>query len=90
MWEDAFHFFIQNPQTQDLDIQVKDDSRQLSLGSLSLPLGRLLNSQDLTLDQWFQLENSGLASRIYMKAVLRVRSSFDIDTGAQILRMGLY
>ncbi|MGH0170538.1 UNVERIFIED_CONTAM: hypothetical protein FKN15_059391 [Acipenser sinensis] len=72
VWEDAFHFFIQNPQTQDLDIQVKDDSRQLSLGSLSLPLGRLLNSQDLTLDQWFQLENSGLASRIYMKAVLRI------------------
>uniref|UniRef100_A0A8C7DHS9 Extended synaptotagmin 1 n=1 Tax=Oncorhynchus kisutch TaxID=8019 RepID=A0A8C7DHS9_ONCKI len=51
---------------------VKDDDRALSLGSLSIPLSRLLASPDLSMDQWFQLDNSGQASRIYINAVLRV------------------
>uniref|UniRef100_A0A3Q2Q5J9 Extended synaptotagmin 1 n=1 Tax=Fundulus heteroclitus TaxID=8078 RepID=A0A3Q2Q5J9_FUNHE len=71
VWEDAFTFFIQDPRKQDIDIQVKDDDRALSLGSLTIPLSRLLESHDLTLDQWFQLENSGSASRLYAKIVLR-------------------
>uniref|UniRef100_A0AAY4ESR5 Extended synaptotagmin-like protein 1b n=1 Tax=Denticeps clupeoides TaxID=299321 RepID=A0AAY4ESR5_9TELE len=70
-WEDAFTFFIQNPCKQDLDIQVKDHDHVLNLGSLSIPLVRLLSRPELTLDQWFQLEDSGSASRIYIKAVLR-------------------
>ncbi|KAF7209848.1 extended synaptotagmin-1 [Nothobranchius furzeri] len=72
VWEDAFTFFIQDPHKQDIDIQVKDDDRSFSLGSLKIPLSRLLDSPELTLDQWFQLENSGLSSRIYFKAVLRI------------------
>uniref|UniRef100_A0A8C6T7C6 Extended synaptotagmin-like protein 1a n=2 Tax=Neogobius melanostomus TaxID=47308 RepID=A0A8C6T7C6_9GOBI len=71
-WEDAFTFFIQDPRKQDIDIQVKDDDRALSLGSLSIPLTHLLSCPKLTMDQWFQLENSGLASKIYFKIVLRV------------------
>uniref|UniRef100_A0A8C4ET18 Extended synaptotagmin-like protein 1a n=1 Tax=Dicentrarchus labrax TaxID=13489 RepID=A0A8C4ET18_DICLA len=59
VWEDAFTFFIQDPRKQDIDIQVKDDDRALSLGSLTIPLARLLATPELTLDQWFQLENSG-------------------------------
>uniref|UniRef100_A0A8C9R2A7 Extended synaptotagmin 1 n=1 Tax=Scleropages formosus TaxID=113540 RepID=A0A8C9R2A7_SCLFO len=72
-WEEAFTFFIQDPRKQDIDIQVKDDDRSLSLGSLSIPLSRLLTSPELTMDQWFQLDNSGPASRIYINAILRVR-----------------
>ncbi|XP_031421334.1 LOW QUALITY PROTEIN: extended synaptotagmin-1 [Clupea harengus] len=72
IWEDAFTFFIQDPLKQDLDIQVKDDDRSLSLGSLAIPLDRLLVTPELTMDQWFQLENSGSASRLYLKAVLRL------------------
>uniref|UniRef100_A0A3Q3F5X2 Extended synaptotagmin-like protein 1a n=1 Tax=Labrus bergylta TaxID=56723 RepID=A0A3Q3F5X2_9LABR len=72
VWEDAFTFFIQDPRKQDIDIQVKDDDRSLSLGSLTLPLSRILATPELTMDQWFQLENSGSASRIYIKIVLRV------------------
>ncbi|XP_038607996.1 extended synaptotagmin-1 [Tachyglossus aculeatus] len=72
VWEEAFRFFLQDPNSQDLDIQVKDDSRQLALGSLSLPLSRLLSAPDLTLDQWFQLSSSGPASRLYMKLVMRI------------------
>lgn len=102
-WSDAFTFFIQDPQKQDIDIQVsliccyrivspvyatkvahsglgffhqvKDDDRALSLGTLTIPLMRLLGSPELTMDQWFQLENSGSASRIYVKIVLRVSVS---------------
>ncbi|KAK5863572.1 hypothetical protein PBY51_000595 [Eleginops maclovinus] len=72
VWEDAFTFFIQDPQKQDIDIQVKDDDRALTLGSLTIPLTRLMETPDLTMDQWFQLENSGSASRIYAKIVLRI------------------
>uniref|UniRef100_A0A3B3UZY7 Extended synaptotagmin 1 n=1 Tax=Poecilia latipinna TaxID=48699 RepID=A0A3B3UZY7_9TELE len=75
VWEDAFTFFIQDPRKQDIDIQVKDDDRASSLGSLTIPLNRLLESNELTLDQWFQLENSNSASRLYAKIVLRVRIS---------------
>uniref|UniRef100_A0A8C2X7R4 Extended synaptotagmin 1 n=1 Tax=Cyclopterus lumpus TaxID=8103 RepID=A0A8C2X7R4_CYCLU len=75
VWEDAFTFFIQDPCKQDIDIQVKDDDRALSLGSLSISLNRLLEIPELTMDQWFQLENSGSASRIYVKIVLRVGAS---------------
>ncbi|KAJ8397069.1 hypothetical protein AAFF_G00011230 [Aldrovandia affinis] len=71
-WEDAFTFFIQDPCNQDVDIQVKDDDRALSLGSLTIPLSRLLVSPDLAMDQWFQLENAGPASRIYINIILRV------------------
>ncbi|TKS77599.1 Extended synaptotagmin-1 [Collichthys lucidus] len=72
VWEDAFTFFIQDPRKQDIDIQVKDDDRALSLGSLTIPLTRLLATPELTMDQWFQLDNSGPASRIFAKIVLRV------------------
>ncbi|KAJ8358689.1 hypothetical protein SKAU_G00152140 [Synaphobranchus kaupii] len=72
VFEDAFTFFIQNPNNQDIDIQVKDTDRILSLGSLSIPLSRLLSCPSLSMDQWFQLDNAGPASRIYINAVLRV------------------
>ncbi|XP_075758025.1 extended synaptotagmin-1 [Pelodiscus sinensis] len=72
VWDGAFRFFLQDPANQDIDIQVKDDTRQASLGSLSLRLSRLLSATDMVLDQWFQLENSGPGSRIYMKLVMRI------------------
>ncbi|ELV12039.1 Extended synaptotagmin-1 [Tupaia chinensis] len=72
VWEEAFRFFLQDPRSQELDVQVKDDSRALTLGTLTLPLARLLTAPDLTLDQWFQLSSSGLNSRLYMKLVMRI------------------
>uniref|UniRef100_A0A8C4L267 Extended synaptotagmin 1 n=1 Tax=Equus asinus asinus TaxID=83772 RepID=A0A8C4L267_EQUAS len=56
VWEEAFRFFLQDPRSQELDVQVKDDSRALTLGALTLPLARLLTAPELTLDQWFQLK----------------------------------
>uniref|UniRef100_A0A8C6VD29 Extended synaptotagmin-1 n=1 Tax=Naja naja TaxID=35670 RepID=A0A8C6VD29_NAJNA len=60
---DAFRFFLQDPNVEDIDIQVKDDNRQTTLGSITIHLSRLLSADNLTLDQWFQLENSGPNSR---------------------------
>ncbi|KAM6947937.1 extended synaptotagmin-1 [Lycodopsis pacificus] len=71
-WEEAFTFFIQDPRKQDIDIQVKDADSVPTLGSLTIPLSRLLSDSNLSLDQWFQLDNSGSASRVYIKTVLRV------------------
>uniref|UniRef100_A0A4W5KUR1 Extended synaptotagmin-like protein 1b n=1 Tax=Hucho hucho TaxID=62062 RepID=A0A4W5KUR1_9TELE len=73
-WEDAFTFFIPDPRKQSIDIQVKDNDRIQTLGSLSIPLSRLLSSPHLSLDQWFQLDKSGPASRIYINTVLRVKT----------------
>uniref|UniRef100_A0A8C7V251 Extended synaptotagmin-like protein 1b n=1 Tax=Oncorhynchus mykiss TaxID=8022 RepID=A0A8C7V251_ONCMY len=70
-WEDAFTFFIPDPHKQSIDIQVKDNDRIQTLGSLSIPLSRLLSGPNLSLDQWFQLDKSGPASRIYINTVLR-------------------
>lgn len=53
--------------------QVKDADRVQTLGSLTIPLSRVMSSSNLSLDQWFQLDNSGSASRIYINSVLRVR-----------------
>ncbi|XP_077153664.1 extended synaptotagmin-1 [Ranitomeya variabilis] len=72
VWEEPFRFFLRNPSLHDLDIQVKDDDRQQTLGTLSVPLGRILSADQLTLDQWFQLEKSGQRSRIYLKLVMRI------------------
>lgn len=61
-----------SPRPLFLRLQVKDDSRALTLGALTLPLARLLAAPELTLDQWFQLSSSGPNSRLYMKLVMRV------------------
>uniref|UniRef100_A0AAQ5Y5B2 Extended synaptotagmin-like protein 1b n=1 Tax=Amphiprion ocellaris TaxID=80972 RepID=A0AAQ5Y5B2_AMPOC len=74
-WEEAFTFFIQDPRKQDIDIQVKDADRVQTLGSLTIPLSRVLSNSNLSLDQWFQLDNSGSASRIYINTILRVNDS---------------
>uniref|UniRef100_A0A8C1K0H4 Extended synaptotagmin-like protein 1b n=1 Tax=Cyprinus carpio TaxID=7962 RepID=A0A8C1K0H4_CYPCA len=71
-WEDAFTFFIRDPSKQDINVQVKDNDRVQVLGSLSIPVSRLLSCQDLNLDEWFNLENSGPESRIHINTVLRV------------------
>lgn len=71
-WAEAFTFFIHDPRKQDIAIQVKDADRVQTLGTLTIPVSRLLSSASLSLDQWFQLDNSGSASRIYINTVLRV------------------
>lgn len=49
-----------------------DDELECALGVLEFPLCRILPCADLTLEQCFQLDHSGLDSLISMRLVLRV------------------
>ncbi|XP_031213374.1 extended synaptotagmin-2 isoform X1 [Mastomys coucha] len=72
VWEENFTFFIHNPKRQDLEVEVKDEQHQCSLGSLRIPLSQLLTSDNMTINQRFQLSNSGPNSTLKMKIALRV------------------
>uniref|UniRef100_A0A3B1IRP5 Extended synaptotagmin-like protein 3 n=1 Tax=Astyanax mexicanus TaxID=7994 RepID=A0A3B1IRP5_ASTMX len=72
VFEECFTFFVHNVESQVLNIQVMVPEKKTSLGVLTLPLSRLLNASDFTLDQRFQLERSGANSHLKMKAILRV------------------
>ncbi|XP_030827197.1 extended synaptotagmin-2 isoform X2 [Camarhynchus parvulus] len=74
VWEENFTFFVHNPKRQDLEVEVRDEQHQCSLGNFKLPLSQLLESEDLTMHQRFQLSNSGPNSTINMKIALRVLS----------------
>ncbi|XP_034418125.1 extended synaptotagmin-3 isoform X1 [Cyclopterus lumpus] len=74
VWEQGFTFFVHNVQTQQLLVQVKVNEKKTELGVLRLPLSRLLTTSDMTLDQRFQLERSGVNSQIKLKATLRILS----------------
>ncbi|XP_034744029.1 extended synaptotagmin-2-like isoform X4 [Etheostoma cragini] len=72
VWEEAFTFLIHNPKCQELEVEVKDEKHECSLGTLSLPLSRLLEAKDMTLTQRFPLKNSGPSCTLKMKMALRV------------------
>ncbi|KAK5861429.1 hypothetical protein PBY51_022826 [Eleginops maclovinus] len=73
-WEEGFTFFVHNIKTQQLTIQVKEHEKKTQLGNFNLPLSRLLNTSDMSLDQRFVLERSGANSQIKLKATLRILS----------------
>uniref|UniRef100_A0A672RDG5 Extended synaptotagmin-3-like n=1 Tax=Sinocyclocheilus grahami TaxID=75366 RepID=A0A672RDG5_SINGR len=72
-YDECFTFFVHSVNNQVLNVEVKEHEKKSSLGKLTLPLVRLLNVSDMTMDQRFQLERSGANSQIKMKAVLRVK-----------------
>ncbi|XP_042353725.1 LOW QUALITY PROTEIN: extended synaptotagmin-2-A [Plectropomus leopardus] len=72
VWEEAFTFLIHNPKSQELEVEVKDEKHECSLGTLTLPLSHLLEAEDMTLNQRFPLKNSGPSCTLKMKMALRV------------------
>ncbi|XP_061095644.1 extended synaptotagmin-2-A isoform X2 [Conger conger] len=72
LWEEAFAFLIHNPRTQELEVEVKDDKHKCTLGSLSVPLQRLLEEEEMTLNQSFPLRNSGPSCTLKLRMALRV------------------
>nr|XP_056713293.1 extended synaptotagmin-2 [Euleptes europaea] len=92
VWEENFTFFVHNPRRQELEVEVKDDQHQCSLGNFKLPLSQLLASEDLTMHQRFHLSNSGPNSTISMKIALRILSlqrqdrPLDYQHSAQVKR----
>uniref|UniRef100_A0A674AIW2 Extended synaptotagmin 2 n=1 Tax=Salmo trutta TaxID=8032 RepID=A0A674AIW2_SALTR len=72
VWEEAFTFLIHNPKCQELEVEVKDEKHECSLGTLNLPLVRLLEAEEMTLHQRFPLKNSGPSCTLKIKIALRV------------------
>nr|XP_055072353.1 extended synaptotagmin-3 isoform X2 [Misgurnus anguillicaudatus] len=72
VYEECFTFFVHSVNSQVLNVEVKENEKKGLLGKFTLPLVRLLNVSDMTMDQRFLLERSGANSQIKMKAVLRI------------------
>ncbi|XP_057713098.1 extended synaptotagmin-2 [Corythoichthys intestinalis] len=85
VWEEAFSFLVHNPRTQDLEVEVKDAKHDdCSLGTLAVPLTRLLEAPDMTLNQQFHMRNSGPGCCIKLKLALRVLClDKDTSTGTE-------
>uniref|UniRef100_A0A8C1BAQ2 Extended synaptotagmin-like protein 2a n=2 Tax=Cyprinus carpio TaxID=7962 RepID=A0A8C1BAQ2_CYPCA len=74
VWEEAFTFLIHNPKSQELEVEVKDEKHECSLGTFSLPLSKLLQEDQMTLSQRFPLKNTGPGATLKMKMALRILS----------------
>ncbi|XP_003931019.1 extended synaptotagmin-3 isoform X2 [Saimiri boliviensis] len=71
VWSQVFSFFVHSVATEQLHLKVLDDDQEYALGMLEVPLCQILPYADLTLEQRFQLDHSGLDSLISMRLVLR-------------------
>ncbi|KAF7692683.1 extended synaptotagmin-2 isoform X1 [Silurus meridionalis] len=74
VWEEAFTFLIHNPKSQDLEVEVKDERHECTLGNFTLPLSQLLQAEQMTLSQRFPLKSAGPSATLKMKIALRVLS----------------
>ncbi|KAG9348045.1 hypothetical protein JZ751_004065 [Albula glossodonta] len=72
LWEEAFSFLIHNPKSQELEVEVKDDKHKCSLGNMTFPLLRLLEEEEMTLNQSFPLKNSGPSCTLKLRMALRI------------------
>nr|XP_034985626.1 extended synaptotagmin-3 isoform X1 [Zootoca vivipara] len=70
-WGQAFTFFVHSAPSQSLHLEIKDKDRENALGTFVLSLGNLLKNPDMTLEQNFPLDHSGVDSSIKLKVVLR-------------------
>ncbi|CAO2633873.1 Extended synaptotagmin-3 [Lemmus lemmus] len=71
VWSQVFSFFVHSVAAEQLCLKVLDDDLECALGVLEFPLCQILPCANLTLEQRFQLDHSGLDSLISMRLVLR-------------------
>ncbi|XP_075403974.1 extended synaptotagmin-3 [Tenrec ecaudatus] len=93
VWAQVFSFFVRNVAAEELHVKVLDDDQEYALGVLEFPLCQILACADLTLEQRFQLDHSGLDSLISMRLVLRFlrieeRELGSPYTGSEALKKG--
>ncbi|XP_045713080.1 extended synaptotagmin-3 [Phyllostomus hastatus] len=93
VWSQAFSFFVHSVTSEQLHLKVLDDDQEYALGVLELPLCQILPCADLTLEQRFQLDHSGLDSLVSMRLVLRFlrveeREMGSPYTGPEALKKG--
>uniref|UniRef100_A0A671KB05 Extended synaptotagmin-2-A-like n=1 Tax=Sinocyclocheilus anshuiensis TaxID=1608454 RepID=A0A671KB05_9TELE len=83
VWEEAFTFLIHNPKCQELEVEVKDEKHECSLGTFSLPLSKMLQEDQMTISQQFPLKNSGPGATLKMKMALRILSMDKLSVSNQ-------
>ncbi|XP_054984225.1 extended synaptotagmin-3 [Sorex araneus] len=71
VWSQSFSFFVSDVTAEQLQLKVLDDEQECALGVLDFDLCQILPCADLTLEQRFQLDHSGLDSLVSMRLVLR-------------------
>ncbi|XP_064644858.1 extended synaptotagmin-2-like isoform X2 [Lineus longissimus] len=75
-WEESFNFLINDPNLQNLDVEVKDKKSGRRLGTMMLPLKLLLSETNMTQEQPYHLHcDSDPDAQITMRVVLRVLTS---------------
>uniref|UniRef100_A0A4W4FRH8 Extended synaptotagmin-2 n=1 Tax=Electrophorus electricus TaxID=8005 RepID=A0A4W4FRH8_ELEEL len=67
VWEETFVFHVHNPKTQELEVEVKDEKHECSLGTLTVPLTELLEAENMSLSQRFPLKSAGPSATLKMK-----------------------
>lgn len=72
VWEERCVFLIQNPEMQDLDIQVKDFKTEKSLGVATVPIAHVLKAHEMEIRQPFPLKESGQDSQLKLWLRLRI------------------
>ncbi|XP_041848463.1 extended synaptotagmin-2-like isoform X2 [Melanotaenia boesemani] len=72
VWEEHFTFLIHNPNIQELEVEVKDEKHHCQLGTLTVPLSRLLEAKNMMMHEHFPLKCPGPSSTLKMKMALRV------------------
>uniref|UniRef100_A0A672N4V3 Extended synaptotagmin 2 n=1 Tax=Sinocyclocheilus grahami TaxID=75366 RepID=A0A672N4V3_SINGR len=83
VWEEAFTFLIHNPKCQELEVEVKDEKHECSLGTFSLPLSKMLQEDQMIISQQFPLKNSGPGATLKMKMALRILSMDKLSVSNQ-------
>lgn len=74
-WEQNFRFLVHNPNLQKLELEVIDSKTKNAIGNLKVPLKSLLSEQDMTVDKFYNLVNSGPNSQVRMRLCLRILST---------------
>uniref|UniRef100_A0A3P9MPN4 Extended synaptotagmin-like protein 2a n=1 Tax=Oryzias latipes TaxID=8090 RepID=A0A3P9MPN4_ORYLA len=74
LWEENFTFLIHNPKKQELEVEVKDAKHECSMGTITVPLSRLVEAKNMMLNEHFPMKNQGPGSTVKMKMALRVLS----------------
>ncbi|NXV60130.1 ESYT1 protein, partial [Molothrus ater] len=78
VWDEGFSFLIRRPHLETLELQVRAEAGP-ALGSLTLPLARLLPRPGLGTDGWEPLAGGG---RILLRAQLGVLVPLEVEEGA--------
>ncbi|XP_041446881.1 extended synaptotagmin-1-like [Xenopus laevis] len=70
-WKKRIQFLIKNPLNEELKLKVRNEQNKV-LGRASVPLSRLMNANDMTIENWFPLKSKGKTSEILLKLQLRI------------------